>query len=103
MGAITPKVDLDAHGEISFRFTSVFAGMIPKDVKERIKFARKEFGKSIYVLAEANNWKGEEVPIGDPLVIGIINDTCFLLDEFDCSLAEERILSRLSGGYGGKK
>ena len=84
----------------TWEFTSVFTGIIPKETKKRIKSVQKIFGRDIYIIAEAENWEGEEVPNTDPLVVGVIDDKCFLLDEFDCTPMEEYVRREfnISGG-----
>jgi len=82
----------------TWEFTSVFQGIIPKETKERIKQSQKAFGKDIYIIAEAKDWIGQEIPIEDPLVVGVIDDTCFLLDEFDCTTMEAYVAREFSEG-----
>lgn len=81
------------HGEITF--SSQFKGNIPQEVKEEIKLARRAFGKELYIIAEANRWERGEDKIlspkrtGDPLVVGVIDQQCFLVSEFNCTPLED--------------
>ncbi len=75
---------------------SLFNGLIPKSVKKKVETCEKIFGDKIYVVAEAENWQAKAVPIKDPLVIGVIHDRCYLLDQFDCTHIEHYTKSEFS-------
>jgi len=84
-----------------FTFSSQFIGYIPKNIKDEIKVAKKVFGKELYVIAEADRWKNEEIKIlsskgtGDPLIIGVKGQRCFLISEFNCTPLEHYVKEEL--------
>ena len=75
----------------SYSFTSKFRGIIPNQTKSRIDNAKSLFDSQVYIVAEADNWEGKQVDTIDPLVIGVRNSKCFLLDEFDCTKSENYV------------
>lgn len=101
---IRKKVTKDEDGEDPFylpshtrySFTSKFKGIIPEDVRQTINYSKKLFGNRIYLVAEADNWKGRKVDTEDPLVIGVRGNKCFLLDEFDCTKMEHYVKSEFT-------
>lgn len=80
----------------SYRLTALFEGLIPKRIKEKIESYRRIFGRDIYIVAEADNWEGKAIPVEDPLVIGIIHDKCYLIDQFNCTPAEHYVKSEFA-------
>lgn len=75
-------------------FISIFKGLIPSKVKKDIKEAAQYFGNQIFIIGEAK-WTVEAVknpkPEGDPLVIGVLNNSCYLISEFDTTPIEELV------------
>ena len=73
--------------------SSLFTGVIPEDVKEKIGAARKDFGDEIYIFGEVQEWslkKPKRLPEGeDPLVIGRMGDCYFLIADFDTTPVED--------------
>ncbi len=82
-----------SSGRTSVTWTAqtTFCGLIPEKIKEKIREEQHLFDQ-ILIIAEASTWnvqwKDVSVSSSDPLLIGVINDTLFLLDEFDCTNVE---------------
>ena len=81
----------------SMTMQSKFEGLIPEAVRQNIKGinASWEFDEVILVC-EAANWTIEEEVIElpknrDPLVIGVKNNICYLLDKFDVTSLENYV------------
>lgn len=85
------------------RYTSIFNGLVPSKVKEEIKDAKQYFGNQIYIVGEAK-WTFKisapktrvkrvryVAPEKDPLVIGVLNNSCYLISEFDTTPIEELV------------
>jgi len=88
-------IGADARGDGSlFRgsFESKFIGLIPKKVKEEIKNAQRTFGENVYLISEAS-WVSKPLP--DPLVIGVVKDSCFFISEFNPTPLEEEVIKKL--------
>lgn len=83
---------LDRH---RYTYSSQFAGGIPRDVKNELKVAKKTFGKHLYVIAEVDSWKDKEIrdlpSTGDPLIVGVKAQRCFLISEFNCTTIEDYV------------
>lgn len=79
------------HSESRIMFTSVFDGFIPKETKRNLKVAENIFGRQLYIVAEAKNWQGKPIPIVDPLILGHINNECFLVSQFNCTPVEDYV------------
>ena len=80
---------LDKRHEIrKTHFISIFKGLIPSGVKKEIKEATQYFDQ-IYILGEAKWCVENPTPEKDPLVIGILNDSCYLISEFDTTPIEK--------------
>jgi len=85
-----------------FEFKSIFKGIIPEVIKKSIGSARRSFGKEIYVIAEADNWKSKKVPSDDPLIIGVKGKNCYLIEAFETTPMEEYVRREFSfGGLNG--
>ncbi len=77
---------------------------IPDSTKERIKEAREQFKKQVYIIAEIkeDEWtiremKQSEIRNADPLVVGVHDKKLYLVDRFDPTPLEELIGK--SSGY----
>ncbi len=86
------------QSESTLEFTSLFNGIIPEQGKQSIELAQKLFRDQVYLVTEATKWnvktipsKDPPTPIKDPLVIGIVGDECFLVDQFDCTTIEDYV------------
>jgi hypothetical protein len=82
--------------EYKHTFTSSFRGIIPEEIKKKIPFARELFGEQLYIIAEVEKWgchSRDVSPItsGDPLLVGVRDDTCFLISEFDTTPMEDYV------------
>lgn len=75
-------------GEV-FEFIAIFDGIIPDESRKIIKSAQRLFDNPMYIVAEAKNWDAKKVPQKDPLVIGVNDGNCYLVDQFNCTLREE--------------
>lgn len=98
-----PEAMLDCYSDLirglspkwyqsSFRWIKCqFKGLIPQDVKWKIKEAKPYFGDNIYVIAEPSDGfeVGEiVVPKADPLVVGFKDDSLWLIADFDTTDVE---------------
>jgi len=63
--------------------------VIPVDVKKKIAAARQMFGE-IYMVWDAE-WLPR--PVGDPLIVGVIDKHCFLIEKFDATKVEHYVSS----------
>ncbi|MFA6314888.1 MAG: hypothetical protein WC648_00760 [Candidatus Paceibacterota bacterium] len=73
-----------------------FKGLIPCEVREKIKKARELFGDMIFIIAEPGSFTLNEVtplPKGDPLIVGYDSsadpDGLWLIADFDITSVEE--------------
>ena len=80
-----------------------FAGVIPDQTKEKIRAAQKVFGSQVFLVAETpGQWSFDEkkeveiIPRGDPLVIGVLGDTVWLIDAFDLTTLENMAKSEFT-------
>ncbi len=87
----------------AYNFTSVFMGIIPNKTRDRLKLVQDMFGKDVYIIAEADNWDAQKVPLKDPLVVGVKGDTCFLIDSFDTTPLEEYVKENFSSRKNGNR
>jgi hypothetical protein len=69
------------------KLKSKFYGIIPNEARETIEKAKDYFNRT-YIITEAQNYDGSVEIVKDPLIIGILNDKGFLLDEFNCTPLE---------------
>ena len=78
-------------------YSSSFQSIIPSNTREKLSEAEEIFGDKLYVIYEAKAWRANGSPKyhydGDPLVIGIAKDECFLIDEFDATPLEHFVAS----------
>jgi hypothetical protein len=72
----------------SARICSRFAGVIPPEVRERIKEATPHFDQ-ILIVAEVESWNSGITRTGDPLVVGRKGGLFWLLDYFETTGLEE--------------
>ncbi len=81
--------------EIEWMLKSKFVGLLPSSVKETIRKNRRFFMDDMYVIAEAQRWAcevSEPVRLNrDPLLVGVLGDNCYLLDEFNCTPIEDYV------------
>ena len=77
------------HNIRKTHFTSIFKGLIPSKVKKDIKEASQYFGNQIYIIGEARWTVKNPDPEKDPLVVGVLNDSSYLISEFDTTPIEE--------------
>ena len=73
--------------------TSHFQGIVPVETKQKIKEAKKIFGKrELFFIAETRpeSWDVQEIT-KDPLVVGVLEDKCYLVDKFDTTPLEEYV------------
>ena len=79
------------------KLTSQLNIIVPDSVKENVSMAEKHFNKNIYMIAETKpeNWAVQLTPrpriSADPLVLGVFEDKCFLIDHFKMTNLEDRI------------
>lgn len=77
---------------INQMFTATFHGLIPQTTREKIEEARPLFDE-IAIVSEEHQWKAEEIKV-DPLIIGMIGESTFLIDHFDTTGAEDYIIAK---------
>ena len=81
------------HQTTSLDIKSYFQGIVPVETKRKIKEARKVFGKrKLFFIAETRpeSWDVKEIT-RDPLVVGVLEDKCYLVDKFDTTPLEEYV------------
>ncbi len=74
---------------------SVFTGTIPREVRKQIREAKKDFGDSIYIIAEAN-WEMQQVKNLDPIVIGVKDNYAWFITAFDLTTLESEIVKQMT-------
>ncbi len=88
------KDKLGKTGPISLK--STFHGIFPEETRKRLLEARKVFGNQIFIVAETKpeDWSQEKyIPrlVKDPLLVGVINDNCFYITEFNTTPLERYV------------
>lgn len=77
--------------------SSLFSGLLPDNIREKINNLHNERSfDEIIIISEASNWKIEEKisyspPNPDPLIVGIKDSVCYLIDCFDTTPLEAKI------------
>lgn len=87
----------DEHRAVS----TTFASAVPLGVKAEITKAKKIFGKELFFVSEVprERWENDEVPPPpDPLVIGVIGDTAYLVAKFDTTPVEDYVSREFTSG-----
>ena len=80
----------DKIGDTTFSSQVGFA--VPQKTKAKIKEAEKYFERpNLYFLAEVNpeDWNATRLIEEDPLVVGLSNDKCYLVDSFNPTVLEK--------------
>lgn len=79
--------------------TCRFEGLIPREVREKIKEARGTFGDQIFIIAEPGSFTLNEItplPKGDPLIVGYDPNAdangLWLIADFDTTPVEEAMI-----------
>lgn len=69
-----------------------FHGILPQETKNKIKSASKIFGDDIYLISETRPeaWEATQITI-DPLLVGVCDKRCFLIDHFHTTNIEEYV------------
>lgn len=81
---------------------SSFNGIVPSKTRKNIKDAEEIFDKSIYFIVETKpeNWHvNSHIPesfIRDPLILGVFNEKCFLIDKFDTMRLEDYVAAEFT-------
>ncbi len=81
--------------------STTFNSAVPADVKSEIAKAYKIFGKDLYFVAEIpqEKWKKDDVPLDpDPLVVGVIDETAYLIAKFDATPVEDYVSREFTTG-----
>lgn len=82
---------------ITIKLSSRFVGIIPSDVKEKIRDAQSIFGENIFLIAEARWTKTATQPPPaidrDPLVVGWDGADLWLIDVFDITPVEQAMIN----------
>jgi hypothetical protein len=79
----------------NYSLSSSFYGFIPQETKAELAEASTIFGKSIFLVAETKpeDWTLQKTPkpkvVQDPLLVGVIQDKCYLIDHFDTTPVED--------------
>ena len=91
------------HTENHLRATTVFRGIIPEAIRDKINQARQDFGDAdhnnkVFIISEVKEWRFDEiVPINiDPLIVGICGSTTWLIDSFDVTPLENVVRSEFT-------
>ena len=78
------------------KISSKFIGIIPEKTKEKVKKAC-ECGLEVYLIKECESWVTTQIT-RDPLIIGIIDGTAYLIDKFDCTDLENYVSKEFTEG-----
>lgn len=80
-------------------FSTSFKGLIPETTKQKIKDAEELFSgdqsRGIFLIKECPSWTETEIT-EDPLIVGIIGDQAYLIDQFDCTDLEAYIAAEFT-------
>lgn len=75
-------------------FESEFNGIIPTETKRKLKTAEEIFEDDLYLIAETKpeewNTKRRRL-VRDPLLVGVYDNKCYLIDHFNCTPMENYI------------
>lgn len=92
---ITNKKRVPKDVQIGYYLSNSFYGFIPETTKAEIREATPIFGKNLFLVAETKpeDWTLQKTPapriIEDPLILGVIDRKCYLVDHFDTTPVEE--------------
>jgi hypothetical protein len=66
--------------------------IIPKETKERVRDAKNIFDKNMCIISETKpeDWGISKI-IYDPLIVGTLNNKCFLIDKFNSTPLENYV------------
>jgi len=79
------------------RLGSNFNGIVPTKIKQRVEEARRFFQDNIFLVAETKpeEWSIQTSPesriVRDPLLLGVIDNDCFYIDEFNTTPLEDYV------------
>lgn len=84
------------HQAASITYTSQYQGAMPDEVRDKIhayssRLSEVQFD-NIFIIAEAPRWEATQIvpiPVGDPIVVGVMFDTPWVIDFFDLTPSEE--------------
>lgn len=86
------KINRHNSGQIK----SQFKELISSDVRLKIRAAEKDFGDNIFILAETD-WDGDKVSPGlNPIVIGLKNNSAWMITTFNSTTLEVEAVKGLS-------
>ncbi len=78
---------------------SRFDAVIPKGTKQAMQEAKGIFGNNIFFIAETRPEQWEvrvrtepAIYYADPLAVGVVGEACYLIDHFDVTPAERRVV-----------
>lgn len=87
-----------------------FEGLIPREVREKIKEARELFGDQIFIVAEPGSFTFNEIvplPKGDPLIVGYDPSAdangLWLIADFNTTPVEEAMIFTLPNEEKGER
>jgi len=84
----------------TIKITSHFKGIIPTATKQKIEEATKIFTGNescgIFLVKECPDWE-TQIVTEDPLIIGVIGDQAYLIDNFDCTNLETYVKTEFTG------
>jgi hypothetical protein len=86
---------IDRYGTNNVRFTSTLNVILPEKTKAKLQESTKLFKKeNLFFIAETKpeEWNAQffTYPI-DPLLVGVINDKCYLIDSFNATPLENYV------------
>lgn len=102
-----PKKLSEKYGKIGkgreITYRSRFAGILPDSSRNKLIEADAIFGKEVYLIAETkpSQWeisKPKPRIIKDPLLVGISNEKCYLVDYFDTTPMENYVRKEFTSG-----
>ena len=73
-------------------FSSRFNGIFPEEIKEKINETERIFNKELYLIAETKpeEWNVQVIK-SDPLLTGVYDGKCFLVDHFNTTSIENYV------------
>lgn len=97
------------HRAASITYTSKYQGAMPDAVRDRIHTYSSSLSEvqfnNIFIIAEAPRWEASQIvpiPVGDPIVVGVMFDTLWVIDFFDLTPSEEVALRLCQRSVGEK-
>ncbi len=70
-----------------------FNGILPDTTLDKIKEYEQTNGGNIYIIAESKpeDWTTKLLPTCDPIIVGVLEDKCYLIDHFNTTQLEDYV------------